>query len=304
MKNLATMSQAGQSLKTIRRRENWLAAAWRKSAGLLPMLIFCLGFEILPLVLLAVGSVQSNTGGFTLANFSKALDNRLYRNSFRLSIQISLLTAVIGTIMGAIIGYLIYTAGPRARNFLTSLSSVTANFAGVPLAFAFIVTLGANGFVTVFLRDQLNFDLYGRGITVYSFYGLALVYSYFQLPLMVLLVMPAFRGLRPAWREAASSLGASAGQYWWRVGLPILFPAIASSFFLLVANALGAYATAFGLSETINLITIQIGFLISGDTSLEPSLANALAMILIFLMSILVLSYQLLGRRAERWLSR
>lgn len=304
MKSSVSLASAGQAIPTVRRKENRLAGAWRKSAGLLPMLIFCLGFEILPLVLLAIGSLQSNTGGFTLANYSRALDNRLYRSSFRLSLQISLLTAVIGTVMGAIIGYLIYTAGPRARNFLVSLSSVTANFAGIPLAFAFVVTLGANGFVTVFLRDQWHFDLYGRGITIYSFYGLALVYSYFQLPLMVLLVMPAFRGLRTAWREAASSLGATAGQYWWRVGLPILFPAIASSFFLLVANALGAYATAFGLSGTINLITIQIGFLISGDTSLEPALANALAMILIFIMSILVLSYQLLGRRAERWLSR
>jgi putative spermidine/putrescine transport system permease protein len=211
---------------------------------------------------------------------------------------------VIGTVIGTIMGYLIYTSGSRVRSFLLSLSSVTANFAGVPLAFAFVVTIGANGFITVYLRDMLNYDLYGSGITLYSFYGLAIVYSYFQLPLMIILILPALRGLRPSWQEAAASLGASSSQYWVRVGLPILFPSIAASFFLLVANALGAYATAYGISSTLNLITIQIGFLISGDTSLEPALANALGMILIFLMSIMVIGYQLLGQRAERWLAR
>lgn len=304
MKTSATAVQVKPLLKPVTRRENIISRGWKKSAGILPFVIFCLAFEILPIILLAYGSLQSGEGGLTLNNYVRALENRLYRNSFRFSLQISFLTATVGTVMGSIIGYLIYTSGPRIRGFFMSLSSVTANFAGVPLAFAFIVTLGANGFVTVYLRDVMGFDLYDRGITIYSFFGLAIVYSYFQLPLLILLVIPAFRGLRSSWQEAASSLGASRLQYWLRVGLPILFPAIAASFFLLVANALGAYATAFGISESLNLITIQIGFLISGDTSLEPALANALAMMLILLMSILILGYQLLGRRAERWLAR
>ncbi len=285
------------------RVESPIATMWHKSAGILPLLLFCLAFEILPVVLLAIGSVRSPTGGLTLQNYVKVLQNRLYLSSFRYSLQISFLTAIIGTVFGSILGYLVYTSSPRVREFFVSLSSVTANFAGVPLAFAFMVTLGANGFITVFLKNNLGWDLYGSGITLYSFYGLAIVYSYFQLPLMILLLMPALRGLRPSWREAAASLGASPVQYWLRVGLPILFPAIAASFFLLVANALGAYATAFALSNTLNLITIQIGFLISGDTSLEPGMASALAMILLILMSSMIIGYQMLGRRAERWLA-
>lgn len=280
-----------------------MVAAWRKSAGVIPLVLFCLAFELIPLALLIYGSLVTKTGSLGFGNFVTVLQNRLYRKSFTNSIELSLLTATIGTLIGGIVGYLVFTSGEKVRNFMVSLSSVTANFAGIPLAFAFVVTLGLNGFLTLSLKNS-GYNIYDMGFTLYSFTGLAIVYSYFQLPLMILLIVPSFRGLRPAWVEAASSLGASRAQYWLKVGLPVMFPAIASTFFLLVANALGAYATAFGLSSTLNLITIQIGFLISGDTSLEPGLASALGMILILLMSFLIAGYQILGRRSERWLSR
>jgi putative spermidine/putrescine transport system permease protein len=304
MKNGSNSAAAGPKSIAVERDQNPIVGAWRKSAGILPLLIFCAAFEILPIILLVGGSFESDAGGITLQNYFTVLKNSLYLSSFRYSLEISFLTALIGTSMGGIIGYLIYTASDWARNLLISLSSVTANFAGVPLAFAFTVTLGANGLVTVFLKKSMGLDLYGNGLTLYSLSGLSIVYSYFQLPLMVLLVIPAFRSLQPSWSEAAANLGASRSQYWGRVGLPILFPTIAASFFLLVANALGAYATAYGLSYTLNLITIQIGFLISGETILEPALADALATILLLLMTIMIIAYQLLAHRAEKWLAR
>jgi len=299
--NSPALSVKANPLNQKNRGENRLLAAWRKSAGVIPLVLFCLAFELIPLALLIYGSLVTKTG-LGIGNFVTVLQNRLYRRSFINSIELSLLTATIGTLIGGIMGYLVFTSGEKVRNFMVSLSSVTANFAGIPLAFAFVVTLGLNGFLTLSLKNS-GYNIYDMGFTLYSFTGLAIVYSYFQLPLMILLIVPSFRGLRPAWVEAASSLGASRAQYWLKVGLPVMFPAIASTFFLLVANALGAYATAFGLSSTLNLITIQIGFLISGDTSLEPGLASALGMILILLMSFLIAGYQILGRRAERWLS-
>ncbi len=303
MKNDGNIAVARSKSIAVKREENLIVGAWRKSAGILPLLFFCAAFEVLPIILLVGGSFESDAGGITIQNYLTVVKNPLYISSFRYSLEISFLTALIGTSLGSLLGYLIYTASDWARNLLISLSSVTANFAGVPLAFAFTVTLGANGLVTVFLLKTMGLDIYGSGLTLYSLSGLSIVYSYFQLPLMVLLVIPAFRTLQPSWAEAAANLGASRTQYWLRVGLPILFPTIAASFFLLVANALGAYATAYGLSYTLNLITIQIGFLISGETILEPALADALATILLLLMAIMIIAYQLLAHRAEKWVA-
>ncbi|MBR7538939.1 ABC transporter permease subunit, partial [Mycobacterium tuberculosis] len=104
--------------------------------------------------------------------------------------------------------------------------------------------------------------------------GLGIAYLYLQLPLAILLVIPALKGLRREWREAAECLGASGLQYWTGIGLPILAPAMLASFFLLFANAFGAYATAWTLTGSdVNIIPVQIAALIRGEVKLDPALA-------------------------------
>ena len=90
-----------------------------------------------------------------------------------------------------------------------TFSGVASNFAGMPLAFAFIATLGRTGLVTVLLIKYLDFNLYSTGFNLLSFSGLTLTYLYFQIPLMVLILTPALDGLKREWREAAEILGAS-----------------------------------------------------------------------------------------------
>jgi len=118
---------------------------------------------------------------------------------------------------------------------------------------------------------------------------------------MVLVITPALGALRPEWAEAAAGLGASRRAYFFRVALPILRPALAASFMLLCANALGAYATAFALAQdNVNLLPIKIGFLMTGDVSLDAGLASALAVALVALMALLIVGYQVLMARARR----
>ena len=190
--NSHALSVKANPLNQKNRGENRLLAAWRKSAGVIPLVLFCLAFELIPLALLIYGSLVTKTG-LGIGNFVAVLQNRLYRRSFTNSIELSLLTATIGTLIGGIMGYLVFTSGEKVRNFMVSLSSVTANFAGIPLAFAFVVTMGLNGFLTLSLKNS-GYNIYDMGFTLYSFTGLAIVYSYFQLPLMILLIVPSFRG--------------------------------------------------------------------------------------------------------------
>ena len=91
-----------------------------------------------------------------------------------------------------------------------TFSGVASNFAGVPLAFAFLATLGRTGLVTVLLVKCFDFNIYGTGFNLLSFWGLALTYLYFQIPLMVLILAPALDGLKREWREASEILGATA----------------------------------------------------------------------------------------------
>jgi putative spermidine/putrescine transport system permease protein len=287
-----------RGLSAARKPATPLSWAW---LGIVPFMLFAVAFLILPSAGLFVGSFQDAHGHFTLSNILN-LRQEFVLNAYLLSIQISLVTALGGGVLGFLLAYAVILGGlPRfLRTGLMTFSGVASNFAGVPLAFAFIATLGRTGMVTAVLRS-LNVDLYGTGFNLYSFWGLSLVYMYFQFPLMVLIIAPALDGLKREWREAAENLGASSSEYWRYVAFPILAPALFGTIILLFGNSFGAYATAFSLTGgSLNLAPIVIGAEIRGEVLHDPGLGYALALGMVVVMSICIGLYTWLQRITER----
>ena len=281
-------------------------SGWRNWLAVIPFFLFVFLFIFLPSASLMIGAFQSADGKFTLTNFAGLLEPSIL-SSYWVTIRISLMTSLGGGLLGFFMIYAVTLGGlPRwMRTALTTFSGVASNFAGVPLAFAFIATLGRTGMVTVILKLLFGLNLYDQGFSLYSFWGLTLTYMYFQFPLMALVITPALDGLKPEWREAAENLGATPFQYWTRVALPILLPSILGTMILLFGNAFGAYATALSLTGGfINLVTIVIGSQIKGDVLHNPGLGYALAMGMVFVMAVTMTIYYFLRRRSERWLAK
>jgi putative spermidine/putrescine transport system permease protein len=281
-------------------RGRWPGRPWVTTGlALAPFFLFGLAFEVVPVLVLLRSSLLVD-GMPSLDSFRRALTPFMVA-SFRNSLQLSLTTAVLGVTLGTLVAYaLVTTRRAAVRHALTALADVTTNFGGAPLAFAFIVTLGSTGVVTLLLK-AIGLELYPR-FRIYSESGLTVAYLYFQLPLMILLIMPALLGLRADLREAATSLGATSVQFWLRVGLPILTPSLLGSFLLLFANAFGAYATAWTLTgPDVNLVTVQIAALVRGEAQLDPALADALALLSLGVMAVCVAGQQWLSRRVRRW---
>jgi putative spermidine/putrescine transport system permease protein len=275
--------------------------------GLVPFLLFCLLFELLPAVVIIQGSfTDSNTNAATFNNYQRMFSQISNLHAFQTSISISLVTALSGAIFGFLASLGVYNLRTGwLRNFLIGFSSIAANFAGVPLAFAFVATLGVTGFVTAALHDWLHISLYDLGFNLYTFGGLVLVYTYFQLPLMILVTVPALSALRPEWREAATNLGASSLTYWRRVALPILLPSLIAAAMLLFANSFGAYATAVALAQgNINIVPVLIGFVVAGNVNIDTGLGNALAVGMIVVLLIAVSLYTTMVRRVNTWQGR
>jgi len=272
--------------------------------GLLPFFLFTLAFMILPAGGLLVGSFQDGHGSFTLANLAHLFRPDILK-CYLVTIQVSAVTAVAGGVFGLLLAFSVTLGGlPKAmRSGLLTFSGVASNFAGVPLAFAFIATMGRVGIVTVVLKTVFGINLYRAGFNLYSFWGLCLTYLYFQLPLMVLIITPALDGMKKEWREASQSLGASGTQYWIHIALPILAPPLLSAMILLFGNAFGAYATAYALTGgMLNLVPILIGAQIQGDVLHDPNLGYALAFGMVVVMTVCILAYTALQKRASRWL--
>ncbi|HEY2917150.1 MAG TPA: ABC transporter permease subunit [Candidatus Limnocylindrales bacterium] len=288
----------GLTARPVRRRFSW---AW---LGIGPFAIFSVLFLVIPTLYLIVGSLQDRSGAFTLANYSGLTDPTI-TDAYGNSIEISLVSAIGGGIFGFLLAYAVIDGGLPGflRSALMTFSGVASNFAGVPLALAFVFTLGRQGLLTLVLRDVFKIDMYSAGFSLYSKIGLEIVYMYFQFPLMVLVIAPAIDGLKKEWREASEVLGASPSQYWRRIALPILMPSLLGTVILLFGNSFGAQATAYQLtSGLIRIVTIVISAQMRGDVLFNPNLGYALAMGMVVIMSASIAVYSLLQRRSERWL--
>lgn len=267
---------------------------WLALLCLVPFAVFFILFQIAPLFWVLIHSVQSEESGWGLANFSKIFSSKFYLQAIQHSLEISFWSSLFGIVIAVLGSYSLRKVDSRLRNFVNAFANMTSNFSGVPLAFAFIILLGFNGSITIMLKQAgiiEDFNLYSKT-------GLIILYTYFQIPLGVLLLYPAFDSLREDWRESASLLGANSWQFWRFIGLPVLTPALLGTFVILLANALGAYATVYALTTgNFNVLPIRIAAMVSGDISLDPNMASALAVILVGLMTLVTLVHQWLLKR-------
>jgi putative spermidine/putrescine transport system permease protein len=272
--------------------------------GIVPFVAFALLFLVLPTLQIVVGAFRTADGAFTFANI-RGLFTPSIMDSYWISIKISLASSLLGCLVGFAMAAAITLGGmPKwVRGPLLTFSGVASNFAGVPLAFAFLATLGRVGLVTMLLRDWFGINIYTLGFNILSFSGLTLVYLFFQIPLMILIITPALDGLRREWKEAATILGATGPQYWRMVALPILFPSLLGTFALLFANSFGAVATAIALTgSSLSIVPIMLFAQIRGDVLGNPNLGYALAFGMIVVTAIANFAYIWLRARSERWL--
>lgn len=278
-----------------RRIRDWLP--------LLPFLTIVAIFLIVPTITVIVSSVYAD-GVFSFARI-QALFTGTALTALWKSVLLSGSTAIIGAALGAVLAWLIVSSPPASmiRRTVISVCSVLAQFGGVALAFAFLATVGLNGVLTLWAQQVFGWNLAGSG-WLYSLTGLIVVYTYFQIPLMVIVFVPALEGLRDQWREAAVNLGASTFQYWREVAVPLLMPAFLGSALLLFANAFAAYATAAALvSQGSPIVPLLIRSALTSEVVLGQSgFAYALALEMIVVVALVMVAYNVLVRRTARWL--
>lgn len=250
--------------------------------------------------------IHTSRTSFTGANLSQSWQG-VYRTSLVTSIELSAITAIIGAVLGLLLAVAVVNSRSRLlHQIVTSAAAVTANFGGIPLAFLFIATLDANsGVLTTFLQSHFHFSLLDTlHLHLAQLSGLALVYLYFLVPLMVLVTIPALEGLKPQWSEAAENLGARRIDYWRWVAGPVLLPSFLGAALLLFCSSFSAFATAYAINSSFPLVTIRIDAVLSGNVLAgQENLGAALALDMIVIVVPLTIAYQLLQRRTSRWLA-
>ncbi|WFP65086.1 MULTISPECIES: ABC transporter permease subunit [unclassified Mesorhizobium] len=299
--SLSNQAIAGKTAPPSEARALRLPTQW---IGVAPFFIFAVMFLILPTLYLMLGAFQNEAGEFTLENLI-ALSEPNIVAAYWISIKVSLASALIGAFAGLAIAVAIVRGGlPNwIRSATLTFSGVASNFAGVPLAFAFLATLGRLGLATVILNTLFALNIYAHGFNILSFWGLTLTYVYFQIPLMVVIIVPAIDGLKKEWGEAAATLGATTAQYWRMVVIPVIWPSFLGTVILLFANAFGAIATAYALTgSSLNIVPILLYAQIRGDVLHNAHLGYAIAFGMIVITGLANVFYIWFRTRSERWL--
>jgi putative spermidine/putrescine transport system permease protein len=272
--------------------------------GAVPFFVYVVIFLLLPSGIVAIGAFFDANNAFTLDNFVHLNRSYVLKATIDTTI-VSLITALLGAIFGALLAYAIVTGNPDGvlRRMAVSAAGVLAQFGGVTLAFAFIASIGPAGFIYLFAQGH-GFDYYKGSLWLFELPGLDLVYLYFQIPLMVLVFLPALDGIKPQWREATESLGGSTWHYWRHVAGPLLFPAFLGGVLLLFANAFSAYATVNALiNQSQPMLAQQIAGALSSEVgAFEPGFAKAIAIEMIVIVTVVTILYTVLQRRTARWL--
>jgi putative spermidine/putrescine transport system permease protein len=270
-----------------------------------PFLAYVTIFLLYPTLIVVAGAFTDENNRPTVETL-RVMTESVYIQAFLRSIQLSAVTALAGAVLGSLLAWAVWSGPPEGplRRSVTAAAGVLAQLGGVMLAFAFIATIGLSGLVTVFLRDHFGINLFSGGVWLFEMPGLILVYSYFQIPLMVLVFLPALDGLKPQWREAVESLGGSGWEYWRHVAGPVLFPPFLGATLLLFANAFSAYATAAALiSQGSLIVPLKIRSFLTSEVVLgQQNLGKALGFGMIVVVAVVMTLYALLQRRAARWL--
>ncbi|WZH39072.1 MAG: ABC transporter permease [Microbacterium enclense] len=281
-------------------RPGW---AW---LGLTPFAAYVVLFLALPTVLAVGSGFVDGDGSLTLDNVA-ALGDPLVLTAFGNSAMVSLVTAAIGAVVGALVCWAMLGLAETGivRTAVDAASGVLAQFGGVMLAFVLIAAIGAQGVVTVLLRQLTGISLYDGGVWLYDLPGVVLAYLIFQIPLMIITFLPALAALKPQWVEAHLTLGGTPAGFWRHVGIPVLAPSFLASLLLLFANAFSSYATAAALaSQGSQIVPLQIRTALTSETVLgRENLAGALALGMIVVVAVVMGLYSLVQRRAARWQS-
>lgn len=265
----------------LKKKEIWLCIF-----AVVPFFLVAVIYELFPLlVTLISGFMDKNQTTFTLENFTNIFTKTIYQQAMLNSIKVSLVSSIAGIILAFIAANACYNATGRWKSFFTMLLNMSSNFAGVPLAFGFMLLLGNNGFLTM-LGQDFHISFLGD-FNLYSYSGLLLVYIYFQIPLATLLLLPSFTALRKEWAESVLLMGGYAVDYWGRVAIPNLLPSILGTISVLFSNALAAYATAYAIFQNnFALLPLQITKQYKGDVTIDKATGGALCLVLIVIMLI------------------
>ncbi|MBR5981330.1 MAG: ABC transporter permease subunit [Firmicutes bacterium] len=257
-------------------------------APTIPFFVLAIGFLILPFISMVKSSfTDPSSGAFSLVNYQTCFTKGAYVASIKNSLQVSSIATAVVMVASFFIALAVFSTGITTKKWFMPIMNISQNFAGFPLAFAFILMLGKQGFFRL-LFNKLGSSLLDN-YSLYSYEGIIPLYIWFGIPLCVLLLLPGFDAVHREWKEASTLLGCSSAGFWTRIGIPNVMPTLLGTLSVVFADSITTYTTVYIIiSSNAALLPIKIGTMFGGDLKARPEVGCALSVIMIMMILIVM----------------
>ncbi|MGH7940864.1 MAG: sulfate ABC transporter permease subunit CysT [Limisphaerales bacterium] len=253
----------------------------------LPGFRLTLGFTLFYLsliVLVPIAAIFGKLGGLTWAEFCHAIASPVTLAAYRLSFGASFVAALVNSIFGLLVAWVLVRYrfwGKRLMDALVDLPfALPTAVAGITLATLY----SENGWIGRWLVPL--------GIKIsYTALGVFVALTFIGLPFVVRTLQPVLEDFDVEIEEAAASLGANRFKTFFRVILPMIFPALLTGFALAFARALGEYGSVVFISSNIPFHTQIVPVLIMSKLQqFHYAGATALAVVMLVVSFFLLLA--------------
>jgi len=195
--------------------------------------------------------------GLTLHNYLEIAAVPRYRHALTWSLELSLAVAVGSTLICLAPAWLFTRYQFPGKRLMRGILTLPMTFAGMIVGFLMVILLGRTGFIPQLL-ERLTGEPFLSGAG-YQFPGLILAYLYFEIPRATLTLESALRKLDGRLEQAGRSLGANRRQVLYLVVLPVIRPALISTFAVTFSVSLGSFGVLLVLSiRRFTLLPLEI----------------------------------------------
>ena len=271
--------------------------------GILSRLFLALVFlflyaPIFVLIAFSFNDSKSNAvwGGFTLDWYRELLGNRTVLGALQTTLEVSILATIIATIVGTAAAIGFYSMKRRPRNLCLTVNNIPLTNADIITGVSMMLLFVFAGQVLADFSGWLNSTAWAESASLWFDFGfnlgfvtLLIAHITFDIPYVIVSVLPKLRQLDPNLAEAALDLGATRLQAFWKVVLPELMPGIVNGMLIAFTMSIDDFVISyFTAGSQVSTLSMVVYFMVRRRGSPEINALSTLMFVAVLLLLVVI----------------
>ena len=240
-----------------------------------------------------VSFFDGKTGDFTFDNYVQVFTRNYYLKGFKNTLLVGSPGTIGACLIGVPLAFFTSRFHIRGRALISTLAIlvlVSPPFIG---AYAWIMMLGSNGFITNWFHSLgINTP------TIYGLHGIVLVFTLKFFPFVFLMTQTALQAVNRSFEDAAENLGCNAMQKFFKVTLPLVFPAVSTGAIICFVLSIADFRTPAIIGRGVRTLSTIAYSAYTSELGGKPTMAVTISLVMMAIsMLALLLQRRIMAKR-------